>query len=279
MNRNELFSPVKLWLVFYETCGIFLRMRKSLSLFLAILVCTVHAFAQMGGGAGGGGGFDNGMEKLFAANPVFAASMKTQMTGPNGPMTVTAKMYFDHENSRTDMNMTDVQGSSLPQSAVVQMQSMGMDKIIMITPASKKTVYMIYPKIHCYAGVPMPAQDPAAKNFNVQITKLGTETVDGHPCVKNQVVVTNSTQSQEFTVWNATDLNNFPIQIQQNQQGISATITFQNITLGGLNKSLFVPPADYTHYDSMQSLMEAVVMKNAPGAGAPAPSVSPSPNQ
>jgi hypothetical protein len=161
------------------------------------------------------------------------------------------------------------------------MQSLGMDKIVMITPADKKTVFMIYPKIRSYAGMKMPSQDASSKDFHIQITKVGTETVDGHPCVKNQVVVTNATQSQEFTVWNATDLNNFPIQIQQNQQGISATIDFQNIKLGGLSESLFVPPADYTRYDTMQSLMESVVMKNAPGGGAggPAPSLTPSPNQ
>ncbi len=256
-------------------------MRKSLSTLLAILVCSIPALAQMGGGAGpGGGSFDNGMEKLFSATPVFSANMKTSMNGPNGPMTVSTKMYFDHNNSRTEMNMSDVKGGNLPPAAVSQMQSLGMDEIVMITPADKKSIYMIYPKIHSYVAMPINSSDPN-QDFSLQITKLGIDTVDGHPCVKNQVTVTNAVQTQEFTAWNATDLKNFPIQIQQSQQGVSATINFENVSFGGVSSSMFHPPSDYTKYDSMQSLMQTVVMKNQPGGagGAPSPSVTPSPNQ
>lgn len=238
---------------------------------IAAVFCSVPAFAQMGGPAGGN--FENGMEKLFSSTPVFTATMNTAISSQNGPMNVKAKMYFDHENSRTEMNMADVKGGGLPPSAVAQMQAMGMDKIVMITPSDKKNIYMVYPKIHSYASVPMPSD--SSKNIDVQTTKLGEETVNGHPAVKNKVVMTNNGQQNELTVWNATDLNNFPVQILQSQQGMSATVTFENVSFGKLSSDLFQPPSNYTKYSSMQALMEAQVTAHQPGGPGPGPSGTP----
>lgn len=253
-------------------------MRKLLSTLFAALVFGVPAIAQMAGGPapGPGGSFENGMEKLFSSTPVFSATMRTAINGPNGPMSVKAKMFFDHQNSRTEMNMTDVQGGGLPPSAVAQMQAIGMDKIVMITPSSKKNIYMVYPKIHSYAAVTMPPSD--ASGISMQTTKLGEETVAGHSCVKNKVVMTNNGQQNELTVWNATDLNNFPVQIVQSQQGMSATVTFENVSFGKLSSDLFQPPSNYTRYSSMQSLMESAVTSHQPGGPGPGPSTPP-PNQ
>lgn len=204
--------------------------------------------------------------------------MNTAISSQNGPMNVKAKMYFDHENSRTEMNMADVKGGGLPPSAVAQMQAMGMDKIVMITPSDKKNIYMVYPKIHSYASVPMPSD--TSKNIDVQTTKLGEETVNGHPAVKNKVVMTNNGQQNELTVWNATDLNNFPVQILQSQQGMSATVTFENVSFGKLSSDLFQPPSNYTKYSSMQALMEAQVTAHQPGGPGPGPGPStPPPTQ
>src|SRR5580692_1560567 len=151
-------------------------MRKILSTFFAAMVCGAPVFAQMGGpGQGPGGNFDNGMEKLFGANQVFTATMLTSISGAQGPMTVSSKMVFDHDNSWTDMNMTDVQGPNLPPQAVAQMKSIGMDEVVTITPADKLNVYMVYPHIRSYVAMAIPA--PAATNnaLNVQTTKLGEE--------------------------------------------------------------------------------------------------------
>jgi hypothetical protein len=234
----------------------------------------------MGGGPGpgGGGSFDNGMEKLFGANPMFTAAMLTSITGPQGPMTVKSKMVFDHDNSWTEMNMTDVQGPNLPPQAVEQMKSIGMDDVVTITPSDKLNVYMVYPHIHSYVDMAIPPSAATNNTFDLQTTKLGEETVDGHPCVKNDVVVTNSVQSHEFTVWNATDLNNFPVKIALSDQGMAVSITFQNVSFDKPADGLFAPPAHFTKYGSIQDLMQSALM-NKPGGmpGMPSPSVSPGP--
>jgi hypothetical protein len=265
ISFEKVNAPAKLRLEFFANSGMMLFMRKTLSILFAALVCGGMAFAQMGGGPSAG--FDNGMEKLFSDNPVFTATMQTRMALPNGPMTVTAKMYFDHSSSRTEMSMTDVHGGNVPPAAVAQMQSLGMDKIVMITTADKKSVYMIYPRIHSYAAIAVPSPT-SANDYNVQTTKLGRETANGHSCVKNKIVLTNNGQSNELTVWNATDLNNFPVEIVQNVQGMSATIWFENVSFDKLDRSLFQPPSNYTRYSSMQELMAAQVASHSPGGAA-----------
>ena len=63
----------------------------------------------------------------------------------------------------------------------------------------------------------LPNADSAPTNgdYKVETTEIGKETLDGHPCVKNKYVVTdNEGVKHESTVWNATDLKNFPVKIQ-----------------------------------------------------------------
>src|ERR1700722_16351860 len=117
-------------------------MKKALLIMVVVLACGLPGFAQMGGGPSPAANFDNGMEKLFGANQVFTAMMQTKMNGPSGLMTVKSKMYFDHDNSRTEMNMADARGGNLPPDAVQQMQALGMDKVVSVSLSDKKSVFM-----------------------------------------------------------------------------------------------------------------------------------------
>ncbi|MGH7943172.1 MAG: hypothetical protein ACREFR_19100 [Limisphaerales bacterium] len=254
-------------------------MTKFLFVLFGSLAGSLAALAQMGGPGPGAGA--NPMEKLFGANPVYSATMFTTIPGPDGPMTVKTKTVFDHENSWTEMNMADVQASNLPPQALEaaeQMKNIGMDEVVTIQPADKQNIYVVYPHIHSYVAMAMPPSGTTNNAFSMQTTKLGRETVDGHPCVKNDVLLTNSMESTDFTVWNATDLNNFPIKISTSEKGMPVTITFQNISFAKPAADLFQPPAHYTRYGSLNELQESVVM-NHPGGmpGMPSPSVSPGP--
>ncbi len=255
-------------------------MMKFLSILLAVVVCGVPVLAQMGGPEPVEG--DNLMEKLFSATPVYSATMFTTIPGPGGsPMTVKAKTVFDHENSWTEMNMMDVQTSNLPPDAVEAaeyMKSIGLDDVVTIQPANKLNLYVVYPRIHSYVAMPVPPSGTTNNAFGKQTTKLGQETVDGHPCVKNDDLVTNSMQSTDFTVWNATDLNNFPIKIVMNVQGMPVTVTYQDISFDKPAPELFQPPAHFTKYGSLQDLQESAKMNHPSGMpGMSSPSVPPGP--
>ena len=67
--------------------------------------------------------------------------------------------------------------------------------------------------------VEMPSQNPEISkpesDFKLEMTELGKETVDGHPCVKSKATVTDKDgKKYESLVWNATDMKNFPVKIE-----------------------------------------------------------------
>jgi len=242
---------------------------KKYFLFLTLMVLGFGIFpvrAQLGG-ASGVPQFGNGLEKLFGDNQTFSATLQMQMNNAGSPLTMSGKMSFDKGSSRTEMDMADMKGGGIPPEAMTMMKSAGLDRMVTISQSGKKTVYVIYPGAQSYAE--MAADSTGAttnENSQIEITKLGEETVAGHPCVKNKAVVTDKAgEKHEFTVWNATDLKNFPVKIEMNEQGSAITMSYQNISFSKPDANLFTPPTGYTKYGSVQEMMQAVMMKNMGG--------------
>lgn len=146
------------------------------------------------------------------------------------------------------------------------MKDMGMDVTLAITRPDLKLNYVIYPHAHGYVGLPI--NDPTASanpsDFKLETTELGKETVDGHACVKNKAVVTDKQGAKhEYTLWCATDLKSFPIQITLNDDGTSVVMTFKNLSFDKPAASLFEAPKDCTKYDSIQAMQTSFMQKMA----------------
>ena len=72
-----------------------------------------------------------------------------------------------------------------------------------------------------YQSMPLAKGEAEAleKGLKVEKTALGKETIDGHACVKNKVVVKNEQGAVlEAITWNATDLKDFPLQIEMKEK-------------------------------------------------------------
>jgi hypothetical protein len=248
------------------------RMKKYLPFLMALVLAAGISTspAQMGGGPSVPQ-FGGGMEKLFGANQTFSATTQIQASNGNTPITMSGQMSFDKGASRFEMDMSQMQGGNIPPQAMAQMKSMGLDKMVSITQSDKKIVYVIYPDARAYTEMTPAAPDTATTNTDapIQITALGNETIDGHPCVKNKAVVTDKQGvKHEFTVWNATDLKNFPVQIAMNEEENPVTFSFHNVSFAKPDPALFTPPTGFTKYDSMQEMMQSIMMKSlGNGAG------------
>jgi hypothetical protein len=251
-------------------------MKKFLALTIAsFCLSLVPAFAQFGPRAGGqhlGGA----MDRLYGKNQTFTAGMEIQTSGPNGgDVEMHAKLSFDTGKSRMEMNMSEMRSASMPPGTAERMKEMGMDSIITITRPDLKLAYFVYPGLNSYAQ--MPAEQSSASvnpdDFKVESTELGKEAVGGHDCTKNKVTVTDKEGAQhEFTVWQASDLKDFPVKVVTNEGGKPATILFNDIAFAKPAASLFDPPSGYTKYDSVPAMMQAEMMKKrGGGAGAPPP--------
>lgn len=227
------------------------------------------AFAQFGPRAGGPH-FGGAMDKLFGDNQSFSAVLEFQTDGDNGHnMIMPGKISFDAGKSRFEMNMSEMQGSPMPPSAAEHMKDMGMDTMITISRPDLKLAYVVYPGLNSYAQ--MTTQDASSASaspddFKVETEKLGNETVDGHDCVKNKVTVTDKDGNKhESTVWNATDLKNFPVKIVTADQGHSTTMLFKSISFAKPAASLFEAPDGFTKYDNIQTMMQTEMMKKMGG--------------
>jgi hypothetical protein len=235
------------------------------------------AFAQPGPPEGGAA-FDGAMSKLFGDNSAFNAASETRIKTKSGDLiTMPGKIYFNSGNARMEMDMIKATGLNISPGAAAQMKSMGLDQMITISLPGKKSVLLIYPGLKSYVENPLPAAAAATNlNFKVTTTELGKETVAGHPCVQNKVFVTDATgTTNEFTVWNATDLKNFPMKIFRAGPDADATMLFTDVSLTKPAANLFDPPAGFTRYDNVQIMMQTEIMKKMggglglPPAGAP----------
>lgn len=248
-------------------------MKKQRLLLIAsaiALTCAVRAQP----GHTSGPRFTGSMAKLFGENQAFSADMEAQVgAGGDQTMTMPGKLAFDGGKSRFDMDMGAAKGGQMSPHMAEQMKAMGMDKLTSISRPDKKIVYLIYTGLSAYAETPL--QDPEATKpasaFKMDKTELGKDTVDGHTCVKNKVVVTDDQGNKhESTVWNATDLKDFPIKIETTEQGgQTMTTLFTNVKLAKPDAAVFDPPSDFKKYDSPQALMQQEMTKRMGGMNLP----------
>ncbi len=254
-------------------------MKTHIQGLLAVVLClNLTARAQPGRPAGTGGSgprngptIDAAMAKLFGDNTAFSADIQNDFEMSKGkPMTMPGKIAFDSGKSRFEMNMSEAKGTGMSPEMAEHMKSMGMDGIVRIIRPDQKLTYTIYPGLKAYAETPETdpnAAKPAA-DFKIETTELDKETVDGHPCVKNKAVVTDDQGKQhESTVWNATDLKNFPIKIQTTEEGSAMTMQFKNVKLAKPDAAKFEPPSEFKKYNSVMALMQAEMMKRMQQGG------------
>jgi hypothetical protein len=229
---------------------------------LCFCIGSIQAAPHMGGMGGGMASsprITKAMEKLFGDNSAYTATLELEQANMKMP----GKVAFDQGKSRFEMDIAQAKGTGLGAESTAQMKQMGMDRMVAITRPDKRTTYMIYPGMEAYLEQPIEdAQLEKMDEYKVQVTELGTETVNGHPTVKNKAVITDGKQAKyEATVWNAKDLKNFPVKIQHTQEGVESTLYFKDVKLAKPDASLFEPPAKYKKYSNMQELMQQEIMK------------------
>jgi len=248
-------------------------MKTYFSILVSIIagIGLLPAHAQFGprGGAPVTPHFGGATGKLFGDNQAFTATMEFQTIDSSGEaVTMPGKISFDSGKMRFEMSMADMKTSRMKPADAAQMKSMGLDQMITLSRPDKKTACLIYPGMQSYVENPIPESESnsAKDDYKVETAELGKDTVDGHPCVKNKVTVTGKDGvKHESTVWNATDLKNFPVKIQTSEAGNNVTMLYKNVSLTKPAASAFEVPSDYTKYDSIQVMMQAEMMKKMGG--------------
>lgn len=214
-------------------------------------------------------GLDAAMAKLFGNNNAFTATATARLVDEKGNETMSMPMTYALLDGkiRSEIDMTQVTSKDMPAEAGATLKKMGVDKMVSIVRPDKQRQFVIYPSLRAYAEMPISKGQASAatdgEDYKIESTKLGAETVNGHPCVKNKVTISvKGSEPQEAIVWNASDLKDFPIKIQTQQTGGGALVmTYSNIKLEKPDAKLFEPPAGFEKYDNVQTLLQAAMMK------------------
>lgn len=229
---------------------------------------AVSGFAQM---PGGGPSLGPAMTRLFGDIPAFSAKAHVQVLDNSQKEMVSMPMDFAmlDKKIRVEIDMSQTKNASMPPGAAEQLKAMGMARVVSIIRPDKDLVYVIYPAQKSLMTMPLPKEstDPA-KQPKITKTAVGKETIDGHACVKNKVTMTDDNGHPfEALTWNASDLKDFPIQIQTTEKQGTSIMHFSDIQFEKPDPKQFDAPADYAAYDSPQALMQGIMEKATGGAG------------
>lgn len=204
------------------------------------------------------------MLKMFGNQTNFSATTEMKVSDAAQGLEGTSKIAVLDGKIRTDIDMSKMKSAAFPPEVLGQMKQMGADQNIVIVRPDKSVTYMIYPKLNAYIEMPLSEEDKAAltKEVKIATTALGKETIDGHPCVKNKVAVTDDKgKTQEMTVWNATDLKNFPVQMEMEEKDSTILTKFKNIQFAKPDAKQFEISAEWKKYDGMQGLQQMMMQK------------------
>lgn len=241
---------------------------------LLLITCSLlgavgAALAQTG--PGDMPGMDLSFMKLFGDNPAFSTRSEMSIVDESGKetMSMVANIAMLDGKMRTEVDMTKMKGPSIPPQDIAQMKAMGMERVVSIARPDQKLVYVIYPGLKSYASTPIPEatlQSLKAKS-RIEKVELGKETVERHPCVKNKVTLTDDKgKTSIFTLWNATDLKDFPIKFQTVDGGNTISSLYKDLKLARPDEKQFDPPSSYKAYATLPEMMMSVMSKMTPPA-------------
>ncbi|MBE0541454.1 MAG: hypothetical protein IH623_08720 [Verrucomicrobia bacterium] len=237
---------------------------------LGLLVSSPAGLAQLPSLNLGGGGAASGADlatlaRLFGSHTGFTAKSDIRVYDKDHKETVSTLMNFAYldNKARCEIDMTHMKHKDLPAGIADQLQQFGMDQVVSIVRPDKKSLHVIYPKLQSYVTLPLaPDNLEAVAKAKTTKERLGTETLDGQPCVKHKVTLTTvNGEKQELTVWNASNLKDFPVQILTKQDEGTVITRYRQVQLARPEAKLFDPPATFKEYPDMQSFMQGVLAK------------------
>lgn len=241
---------------------------KLLIILLFLAATGLHA--QVPGGSGPAG-MSSALSKLFGKNTAFSAKGEMQVTDNSKREVSFWPMDFSLLNKkiRVEIDLAQTRNKGVPAQMGAMLKQMGMSQVVSIIRPDKGLVYVIYPDQRALFSMALPKEDSEGSEKTPKIVKtpLGQETIDGHPCTKNRVVLTDSAgQSTEATTWEASDLKGLPVQIQTQEAQTTSVVRFKEIQFSPPPADAFEPPSGFTKYDSADELRLSVMKKTVDAA-------------
>lgn len=151
-----------------------------------------------------------------------------------------------------------------------RVENAGMPGVVTISLGDAKKTIMMNINTKTYTEQAAQEQEQMPNMYDPDVVfekkKIGTETIDGHPCVKYDAVYYRKSKPNEkhkVTLWEAQDLKEFPIQMEiavptgpkGTGSGGKMLIKYKNVKLGAATPSMFEVPSGYKKVNSPQEVM------------------------
>jgi hypothetical protein len=235
----------------------------ALALFLLTAASSSRAQFSLDSSLGIGVGFT----RLFGDTSAFNASADIQVLDAAKREFLRTPMRFAFHSGkmRLDVDLAEMKGPGVTPVLVNSYKQAGLNRLTSIFRPDKKIVYVIFPGVRSYSKTEMSGTEAetAGKNLQIERTLLARETVDGHSCARNKVVIRNSKGATllEAITWNAADLKDFPVQIQMQSGDRTTVLRFAQIQMKRPDAAQFEPPSGYTRYSSPDTMLTIVALK------------------
>jgi len=228
-----------------------------------LLAGVASAWAQFDGP--GSPGVSASLIRLFGTNFAFTAQVEFQLLGRDNQERIGTPMTFLRLGNkiRVEVDMNRMRNREYPD-ALAQVKPLGMDQIVSVIRPDQQATWVNFPKLRSVVKLPMPPGEVEAfvKPGKLERTALGPEKLEGHPCVKYRVVATDARgKRHEATVWNATDLRDFPVCVATKEDEGTVVMRFRQVQFLTPDAAKFEPPAGYTQCADMQALMAGPVVQ------------------
>jgi hypothetical protein len=170
--------------------------------------------------------------------------------GDNKSWIMDAPLWITGPKMKMEMDLTKMMQTAGAKDA----SQSPMSRMTVLNRGDKKTGYTLYPNVQKYM-VHTDAEEQGEKP-KVEKTKVGTETIDGHPCDKYKVTITyKSEKPQEGFIWNARDLGGMTIRSEVENKDFKMTTDLKNIVLKSSPASVFEIPQGYVETKNFMEIM------------------------
>ncbi|MBI3753611.1 MAG: DUF799 family lipoprotein [Deltaproteobacteria bacterium] len=180
----------------------------------------------------------------FTADMIMTSTVKSN----NETVTFDAKLAKLGEKFRYEMDMAKMikaKGGEMPP---------GLSRIVSIVRPDLKLDYTLYPDKHKY--MEWDIKEGKGEKPQIERNKIGAETIDGHPCDKYKVKITDKDGNvEEGYLWEAKDLDRFVIRAEMENKDAKSIVEMKNVKLASPAKTLFEIPQGYVKTGSMMELM------------------------
>ena len=215
-----------------------------------VLLAGPAAVAQVPS-AGPATGVNAAFVRLFGPASAFTAKVETRVQDRSGHLLVRMPMEYAALDGkvRLDIDLSQVQSKDFTAATLANIKQAGMDRVVSIFRPDKKLKYIIYPGIQSYQELALSRADTEASEQGLKLDQSaqGKDTLDGHPCVKHKVSVKGSKGSLlDALTWNATDLKDFPLQVEMKQKDGTVRMHFTGVQFAKPDPAQFEVPARYS---------------------------------